>query len=75
MQKKYTYAIYETLNNNPTYEIPLIVSDYLLDIINYLNGIIKIDSKHIQKYVNKDKLIKVNDKISYKVFKIDLIED
>jgi hypothetical protein len=75
VQKKYIYAIYETLNNNPSYEIPLIISDYLLDILNYLNGIIKIDSKHISKYVNKDKLIKVNDKISYKIFKIDLVED
>lgn len=75
MNKQVLYTIYETLNNNPNYEIPLISSEYLSDIVDYLRGIIQIDSKHISKYVNKDKLIKVNDKISYKIFKLDLISD
>jgi len=75
VNKKYLYTIYETLNNNSNYEIPLISTEYLSDIIDYLKDIIKIDCKHISKYVNKDKLIKVNDKISYKIFKLDLISD
>lgn len=75
MNKKYLYTIYETLNNNNNYEIPLISSEYLSDIVDYLNGIIKTDLRHINRYINKDKSIKVNDKISYKIFKLDLISD
>ena len=75
MQKKYLYTIYETLNNNSKYEIPLISTEYLSDIVDYLNGIIKTDLRHINRYINKDKSIKVNDKISYKIFKLDLISD
>ena len=69
------YAIYENIktNNNNTMELPLIVSEYLLDIINYLNGIIKIDSKHINKYYNGKQKFILNDSKYLTIHKI--IED
>lgn len=72
MKKNITYTIYRTITNENGEEIeelPTISSGYLLDIINYLKDIIKIDGKHISKYVNKENRIIINKNEFLKVYK------